>query len=73
MTAAIDSDNAIAFCQEEEHLVIPVIGTQRPAVVENNGLSLFWAPVFVVNIDAIFRCYECHTADSSVKGKTFPG
>ena len=72
MTAAIDSDNAIAFCQEEEHLVIPVIGTQRPAVVEDNGLSLFRTPVFVVNVDAVFRGYECHTADSSVKNNTTP-
>ena len=27
VTATIDSDNAIAFSEEEEHLVIPVIGT----------------------------------------------
>jgi hypothetical protein len=67
MTTTIDSDNAIALCKEEEHLVIPVIGTQWPAVMENNGLSFFRTPVFVVNVDAVFRCYECHTADSSVK------
>ncbi len=27
MTTTVDSDNAIAFRKEEEHLVIPVIGT----------------------------------------------
>ena len=32
MTAAIMSDDAIAFLQEEQHLGVPVIGRQRPAV-----------------------------------------
>ena len=68
----LQNDGVEAFCKEKEHLVIPVIGTQRPAVVEDNGLSLFRTPVFVVNVDAVFRGYECHTADSSVKNNTTP-
>src|SRR6202166_938111 len=32
-------NDAIAVLEEEQHLRIPVIGRQRPAVAEHNGLS----------------------------------
>ena len=50
--AAIVSDDAIALIEKEQHLRIPVIGRQRPAMTENDGLTL--APILVVNLDAVF-------------------
>jgi len=43
---------AISPGSEKKHLVFKSIRAERPAVAENNGLSL--APVVVVNLRAIF-------------------
>src|SRR5690349_24123969 len=47
MTAAIVRDDPIPLLEEEEHLGVPVIGGQRPAVVEHDRLGLLRAPVLV--------------------------
>ena len=39
MATAVMGDHAIAPMKEEQQLRIPVIGRQRPAVAEHNGLS----------------------------------
>src|SRR5690606_33119231 len=36
-----------------EHLGVPVVGAERPAVVEDDGLGVFGAPVFEVDPDAV--------------------
>jgi hypothetical protein len=48
--------------KEEHHLGIPVIGRQRPAMAEYDGLTL--APVLVVDLYAVFG-RDCR------HGKTF--
>jgi hypothetical protein len=60
MTAAIMSNNAKAFLEEEQHLRVPVIGRQRPAVGENDRLSL--APILVIDVRAITGFYEWYIA-----------
>ena len=52
MTAPVMRHDAIAVLKEKRHLVVPVIGRQRPAVAEHNGLTL--APVLVKDLDAVF-------------------
>src|SRR5436305_6820721 len=49
MAAAIVRDDAIAVLEKEQHLRIPVVGRERPAVAEDDGLSA--APVLVVDLD----------------------
>src|SRR5205085_6951021 len=49
MAASVMSDDAIAVVEEEQHLRVPVIGRQRPAVAEDDGLS--FAPVFIIDVD----------------------
>src|SRR4029077_20200710 len=49
MAAPVVGYDAIAVLEEEQHLRVPVIGRQRPAVAEDDGLSA--APVVVVEID----------------------
>jgi hypothetical protein len=46
-------DDTIALLAEEEHLRIPGIGGEGPAVRESDGLS--GAPVLVVDRYAVFR------------------
>ena len=53
VTAAIMGDDTIALADEEEHLGIPVVGAQRPAVVEDDWLGALGAPVLVEDLDAI--------------------
>ena len=51
MAAAIMGDHAKAAVQEEQHLRIPVIGRQRPAMAKNDGLTR--APVLVKDFGAV--------------------
>ncbi|MNT33001.1 hypothetical protein D3C72_1689100 [compost metagenome] len=53
MTATVVGDDAVPLGEEEQHLRIPIVRTQRPAVVEHDGLTA--APVFVENLRAIIR------------------
>src|SRR5271168_1359823 len=49
----VGSDNSIAALAEKQHLSVPVVRGERPAMAEYDGLSR--APVFVVNLCTIFR------------------
>ena len=40
VAAAIMRDDAKTLVQEEQHLGVPVVGRQRPAVMEHNRLSV---------------------------------
>ena len=60
MAAPVVGDDAIAVLEEEQHLRVPIIGRQRPAVAEDDGLPL--APVFVVDLRAVLRCNRTHRA-----------
>src|SRR5215216_132336 len=39
MAAPVMGDDAIAVLEEEQHLRVPVIGRQGPAVAEHDGLT----------------------------------
>ena len=62
MAAPVVGDDAIAAIQEEQHLRIPVIGRQRPAVAEHDGLP--FAPVLVKDLNAVFGRDRTHERDS---------
>src|SRR5213595_3373768 len=49
MSAPISRNDAKAFADEKKHLRVPVVGRQRPAVTEDDGLS--FAPVFIIDVD----------------------
>ena len=48
MPTAVVGDDAVALGKEEQHLIVPVIGRQRPTVTEHDGLST--APIFVEDL-----------------------
>src|SRR5215472_239044 len=66
MAAAVMREAAVAAVGEENHLVLPGVRAQRPAVTENHGLSL--APIFVVDLSAIIGCDRCHRMLSFFSG-----
>src|SRR5271169_549449 len=51
-------DDSIATLAEEQHLSVPVVRGERPAVAEYYGLSC--APVLVVNLGVVFGCDRRH-------------
>ncbi len=59
MAAAVMGDDAIAVLEEEQHLRVPVVGRQRPAVAEHDGLTR--APVLVEDLDAVLGGDRAHT------------
>ena len=58
MGAAIVSDDAVTVLAEEEHLGVPGVGVEGPAVREDDGLA--GAPVFVEERGGIFECEVGH-------------
>jgi hypothetical protein len=56
--------------QEEQHLGIPVVGAERPAMVEDTGLAL--ALVFVEDLDAVLGCNRVHGLESVAVGFCAP-
>src|SRR5258708_8502808 len=57
-------DDSIALLAEKQHLSIPVIRGERPAMTEHYGLSR--APVLVENLRAVFCSERRHTGFSLV-------
>src|SRR5262249_16078808 len=45
------SDGAIAMCSHKDHLVVPCVGVERPAMAEDDGLAS--TPVFEEDLCAL--------------------
>src|SRR5262245_6547427 len=60
MAAPVVSDDSIPLPEEVEHLGVPVIGAQWPAVMEHDGLRLLGAPVLEEDRDSVLRCDGVH-------------
>ncbi|CAG9194520.1 hypothetical protein BGLA2_1110064 [Burkholderia gladioli] len=67
MPATIVGDHAIALLHEEQQLRVPVVRGQGPAMMEDDGLRVLGAPVFVENLDLIFGGDEWHGNPHSEK------
>src|SRR5262245_58674367 len=59
MATAIVRDTAEAARCEEEHLVLPRIGTQRPTMTEDNGLAR--APILEIDPRVVLRREPAHS------------
>ena len=62
VTATVMSDDAVAAQHEEHHLGVPVVGTERPSVVEHDRLTA--APVLVEDLRAVLGGDEGHVVAS---------
>ena len=58
MAAPVVGYDAIAVLEEEQHLRVPIIGRQRPAVAEHDGLT--FAPVLIIDFRAVFGGDRAH-------------
>src|SRR5262245_98705 len=57
MSAPISRNDAIAFAEEKEHLRVPIIRAEWPAVTEHNRLPA--APVLVIDVDVLSVFFSC--------------
>src|SRR5262249_51701532 len=60
MAAPVMSNDSIPLPEEVEHLSVPVIGAQWPAMMEDDGLRVLGAPVFVEDRHPIVRGHRAH-------------
>jgi hypothetical protein len=63
MAAPIMGDDPIACVQEVEHLRVPIIGTQRPTMMENERLGVLGTPILVEDLNAILGGNTAHGFD----------
>src|SRR5207237_8084332 len=66
MATPVVGDDAIAALEEEQHLRVPIIGRQRPAMAEHDGLT--FAPVFVEDLNAVFGGDRVHGTSLGTSG-----
>ena len=62
MAPAIDANHPVALVNKEQHLSIPVVGTERPTMVEDDRLAA--SPVFVEDLCAVVGGDRAHGLDS---------
>ncbi|MNT93248.1 hypothetical protein D3C72_2346700 [compost metagenome] len=60
VAAPVVGDDAVALGDEEQHLRVPVVAGQGPAVVEDDGLGGLGAPVLVVDVNAVGGGDDAH-------------
>src|SRR5260370_34475898 len=60
MAAAVVRNYSEAVLQHEQHLPVPCVGAERPAMREHNRLRGLRAPVFAKDACAIGRSDEAH-------------
>src|SRR5580692_5217950 len=70
MAAAIVRDHAISMGQKEKHLVVPVVGAERPTVMKHDRLRALRTPVFVEDRGAVFSRDRWHEKFSLIFLKT---
>ena len=58
VATAVVGDDAKTVIEEEQHLIVPVIGAERPAVMENDRLAL--APILVENLNTVLGGDRTH-------------
>jgi hypothetical protein len=68
MPAPVVGDDAEAFVEEEQHLVVPIVTAERPAVMEHDRRRVLGAPVLVEKVGAIGGGDERHGSAPSNSG-----
>jgi hypothetical protein len=58
MATPIVGDHAETMAEEEQHLRVPIIGRQRPAVAKHDRLT--FTPVLVEDLNAVFAGDRAH-------------
>src|SRR3954466_2091216 len=61
-------DDAVAVGEEEQQLRVPVVGAERPAVMEHQRLGILRSPVLVEYLGAVLGRDDAHLAILPVGG-----
>ncbi len=69
MTSSIMCNAAIPLRRKEEHLILPIIAVQGPAVGKDDCFASRVTPIFVVDLSLVTRSYERHCDDIKVFGE----
>src|SRR5580704_12166731 len=64
MASPVVRNDAIATLPEEQHLAVPVVRSQRPAMRKHDRLPL--APILVIDLRTVFGCNRCHFSPPQV-------
>lgn len=64
VSTPIMRNDAKALAEEEKHLRVPVIGAERPAMMEDDGLRTLWAPILVEYLSPV-ACFNIWHGDFS--------
>src|SRR5215475_13797620 len=64
MAAPVVRNDAIPLLEEVQHLCVPVVGAQWPAMMEDDRLRLRRAPDFVVDGRSVLDCDRGHLRSS---------
>ena len=67
VATSVVGNDPVAFAQEKQHLRVPIICAQWPAMMEENDLGIAWAPVLVENFNAVPRGDIAHVRLSQMK------
>src|SRR4030095_9452634 len=69
MAAPVVGYDAIATLDEEQHLRVPIIGRQGPAVAEHDRLAV--APVLVEDLNAVFGGDRAHVEPPDTRNSRY--
>src|SRR3546814_9124710 len=62
VTTPVVRNHPIALTKKEHHLIVPIIGAERPAMMEHDCLRIFGAPILVEDPSPVLRSEE-HTSE----------
>src|SRR3546814_2877272 len=60
VTTPVVRNHPIALTKKEHHLIVPIIGAERPAMMEHDCLRIFGAPILVEDPSPVLRGDEGH-------------
>src|SRR3546814_11103873 len=60
VTTPVVRNHPIALTKKEHHLIVPIIGAERPAMMEHDCLRIFGAPILVEDQSPVLRGDEGH-------------
>jgi hypothetical protein len=66
VAAAVVRNDTKALGEEEQHLGVPIIAGQRPAMVEHDGLGRLGAPILEEDFNAVGGGDRAHVGFSGV-------
>src|ERR1700733_13865668 len=62
MATTVMRDDAVSVQPEKQHLAVPIVRAERPAMVKHDWLTC--SPILVVNLRTVLHCNAAHDSFS---------